>query len=156
MYLNIIKFLFITLLVSSCSGREIDILNTEGKVVGGCYGGVDWHFYGMQDTIDYQLYSCYKESVGKGLTISDASLLTKDFTLPPVPDGFQQWNKKLAMHHYRKNDITEQKLGYILGAIEITYTNVVWPARDDLADGKISQAEFNKIEKKAKFIWHGQ
>jgi len=156
MHKNFLIMVLLGSLLSGCSGREIDILDRDGKVVGGCYGGADWHFYGLQDTIDYQLYTCFKESVEQGLTISDTSLLNKDFTLPPVPKGYNFWNKKLAMHHFRKNNITEQKLGYILAAIELEYMKVVWPAEDDLADGKISQAEFDKLEKKAKFIWHGE
>lgn len=53
-------------------------------------------------------------------------------------------------------NITERKLGYILAAIEYEYQKVVWPAEGDLANGKITQPEFNKIIKDAKFKWLGE
>lgn len=145
----------ITLLLSSCSGRQIEIINADDKVIGECYAGVDWHFYGMQDTIDYMLYQCAKEHVAKGNSISEPSLLDKDFTLPAPPKG-QRWNKRIAMQLYHQGDITEQQLGYILAAIEYDYMQVVWPAEDDLAAGRISQEAFNKINKKARYIWLGE
>ena len=155
MYSKIISTVLFVLLLASCSGRQIDILD-DNKIVGECYAGVDWHFYGMQDTIDYMLYECAKESIEQGKTLSDKSLLKLDFTLPTLPEGYAVWNKKLAMYHYRNDDITEQKLGYILAAIELTYMKIVWPARDALAEGKMSQHEFDKIEKSARFIWLGE
>jgi hypothetical protein len=33
---------------------------------------------------------------------------------------------------------------------------VAWPAEDDLADGKITQAEFEQIIKDAKLKWLGE
>jgi hypothetical protein len=155
MYFKILLIALITLLLSSCSGRQIEIINTDGNVIGECYAGVDWHFYGMQDTIDYMLYQCAKESIEQGHALSDQSLLAKDFTLPKPPAD-QAWNKKIAMQQYKKGAISEQKLGYILAAVELDYMNVAWPARDDLAAGKISQEAFNIIEKKARYIWLGE
>jgi len=155
-YLKINVVILLMLLLASCSGRKIQILDENAKVVGECYAGVDWHFYGMQDTIDYMLYECAKEPLASGYTISDETLLELDFTLPLPPSGYDVWNKKIAMQQYRKNNITEQKLGYILAAIEWEYQKVVWPAEDDLHDGKITQEEFDRIEKRAKFIWQGK
>lgn len=60
------------------------------------------------------------------------------------------------MHHFHMGNITERKLGYILAAIEYEYQKVVWPAEGDLANGKITQPEFNKIIKDAKFKWLGE
>lgn len=152
---NLIKIFIVFFCLSGCAERSIDITDQKGEVVGGCIAGFDWHLYGLQDSIDYMLYECAKDSIAKGFQISDKRLLTLDFSLPQPPEG-KYWNKKLAMHHYREGDITERKLGYILAAIEHEYQKVAWPAEDDLADGKITQAEFDKIIKDAKFKWLGE
>ena len=106
-------------------------------------------------TRSYLLYECAKDSISKGYIISDERLLTLDFSLPEPPAG-ESWNKKLAMHHFHAGNITERKLGYILAAIEYEYQKIVWSAENDLASGKITKAEFNKIVKEAKFIWLGE
>ncbi|TRX56837.1 hypothetical protein [Thalassomonas sp. M1454] len=155
MYRNLLKIVVVLFFLSGCAERVISITDKEGKVVGGCNAGFDWHFYGLQDSIDYMLYECAKDSIGKGFTISDERLLTLDFTLPQPPKG-KSWNKKLAMHQFHKENITERELGYILAAIEYEYQKVVWPAEDDLNDDKITQVEFNKIIKDAKFKWLGE
>ena len=91
--------LFISLVIlfglSGCAERSINIIDQKGKVVGGCIAGYDWHFYGLQDSIDYMLYKCAKDSIAKGFQISDTRLLTLDFTLPPPPKG-KAWNKKVT------------------------------------------------------------
>lgn len=141
--------------LSSCAGREINLTDNSGKVVAECIGGADWHFYGLQDTIDYQLYLCAKDWIEKGYIISDKSLLERDFTLPPPPEG-KSWNKKLAMYHFKNGNITERKLGYILAATEHEYIMISRAANKKLIQGKISQAEFEKIVKDAEFIWLGE
>ena len=151
--------LFNTLLVlfclSGCAERSINITDKNGKVVGGCIAGYDWHLYGLQDSIDYMLYECAKDSIANGLQISDKRLLTLDFKLPQPPKG-NTWNKKLAMHHFHKGDISERKLGYILAAIEYEYQKTVWLAEDDLTNDKITQTEYDEIIKEAKFKWLGK
>lgn len=155
MFKGLLKTIVILFCLSGCSGREINIIDIDGNIVGGCNAGFDWHFYGLQDSIDYMLYECAKDSIAKGFTISDERLLTLDFTLPPPPNG-ESWNKKLAMQQFHNGNITEKKLGYILAAIEYEYQKVVWPAEDDLTNGNISKTEFNKIVKDAKLKWLGE
>jgi hypothetical protein len=155
MYLRVLLIAFIAFLLSSCSGRQIEIINPDNKVIGECYAGFNWHLYGIEDSIDYMLYLCAKEHVAKGHSISEPSLLDKDFTLATPPQG-KHWNKKIAMQSYHQGGITEQQLGYILAAIEYDYMQVVLPAEDELAVGKISQEAFNKINKKARYIWLGE
>ena len=60
------------------------------------------------------------------------------------------------MHNFHKGDITERKLGYILAAIEYEYQKITWSAEDDLVNGKITQTEYNKVIKDAKFKWLGE
>ena len=155
MYKTFIKVCATLLCLSGCAERTINITDESNKVIGGCIAGFDWHFYGLQDSIDYMLYQCAKDSIAKGYKVSDERLLTLDFTLPAPPEG-KAWNKKLAMHQFHKGNITERKLGYILAAIEYEYQKVAWPAEDDLENGKITQADFNKIINDAKFKWLGE
>jgi len=142
-------------LLFACATREIDIFDDKGKVVGGCIAGYDWHLYGLQDSIDYMLYKCAKSSISAGYSLSDTSLLTKDFSLPLPPKG-QRWNKKLAMQQFHQGYISETKLGYILAEIEYLYLITMRQARQALADGKIDQARFENISKQAKYHWLGE
>ena len=155
MCLNLLKAIVLILFLSGCAERVISISNQEGKIVGGCKAYFYWHFYGLQDSIDYVLYDCAKDLIDKDFTISDERLLTIDFTLPEPPKGLS-WNKKLAMLHFHKGNITERKLGYILVAIEDKYQKITWSAEDDLASGKITNTEFKKIVKDAKLNWLGE
>lgn len=155
MYQKRFKLFIVLLCLSGCAERRINITDDEGKIVGGCVAGYDWHFYGLQDSIDYMLYECAKESIAKGFQISDNRLLSLDFTLPESPEG-GSWNKKTAMRHFRKGNITERKLGYILAAIEYEYQKVTWQAEKDLASRKITQDEFDQIVANAKVIWLGE
>lgn len=155
MYKSLFTIIVSLLFISGCAQRTIDINDDKGNIVGGCTAGFDWHFYGLHDSIDYVLYECAEDAVAKGYIISDKRLLTLDFTLPDPPEG-QRWNKKLAMQHFHNDKITERKLGYILADIETKYIKIVWPAEDDLASGKITQSEFNKIVKDAKYNWLGE
>lgn len=145
----------LSMLLTACAEREIDIMGHSGKVVGNCIAGYDWHFYGLQDSIDYMLYECARKLIEAGYSISDMSLLNRDFSLPSPPDG-QAWNKKLAMKRFHAGAISEQKLGYILAAIEYEYHKVVWRAGEQLADGEITRAEFVETERKARRVWQGR
>jgi hypothetical protein len=60
------------------------------------------------------------------------------------------------MSQFHSGKITERKLGYILAATEFEYIRVIWAAEGDLANGKITEAEFNKIDKTAKLKWLGE
>ena len=147
--------ILVLLLLVGCAGRQIDIIDSEGNVIGECVAGFDWHFYGLQDSIDYILHLCTKDSIEKGYTISDKSLLERDFTLPKPPEG-KSWNKKLAMYHFKKGDITEQKLGYVLAAIEHEYIVTSRAAEVKLTQGKISKVEFEQIISDARYAWLGE
>lgn len=155
MYQRLFGIIILLLILSGCAERIIDIKDKDGNIVGGCNAGFDWHFYGLQDSIDYLLFECAKDSIAKGYTISDERLLTIDFTLPAPPIG-HSWNKKLAMRQFHSGKIKEQKLGYILAAIEYEYMKVMQAAKSDLSLGKITKVEFNEIDKIAKLKWLGE
>lgn len=55
--------------LSGCAERTINITEKDGKVVGNCIAGYDFHFYWLQDSIDYMLYECAKDSIAKGLQV---------------------------------------------------------------------------------------
>ncbi|TAP41039.1 hypothetical protein EYS00_07445 [Alteromonas sp. KUL49] len=141
--------------VAGCAERSITITDQNGEIVGACVAGFDWHLYGLQDSIDYMLYECAKESIALGLQVSDERLLTLDFTLPLPPEG-DLWNKKLAMQQFHKGSITEKELGYVLAAIEHEYQTTVFSAESDLANGKITQDEFDIMVKSATLKWLGE
>lgn len=155
MYRNVFKVIAVLAFLSGCAERVIDVSDKDGKVVGNCNAGFDWHFYGLQDSIDYVLYECAKDAISKGYTVSDKRLLTIDFTLPDPPIG-ESWNKKLAMEQFHSGKISERKLGYILAATEIQYHKIIWAAEEDLDNRKITKVEFNEIEKTAKLKWLGE
>jgi hypothetical protein len=152
---NLVKIILLLFFLPGCAERVIDISDEKGRIVGECNAGFDWHFYGLQDSIDYVLYECAKDSIAKGYTISDKRLLAINFTLPAPPKG-QLWNKKIAMSEFHSGKITERELGYVLAETEYQYIRVMWLAEDDLANGKITQAEFNEIDKMAKLKWLGE
>lgn len=155
MYLKFLSITILLIMLSACAERRIDIIDRNGKIVGGCIAGFDWHFHGLQDSIDYMLYQCAKESIAAGYSITDNSLLEKDFSLPDPPAG-KSWNRKLAIECYKKGGITERKLGYVLAEIEYSYQKTIMAAEDDLSEGKIDKVEFNQIARKARFEWLGE
>lgn len=141
--------------VIGCSSRVIHIVDDNGREVGECKAGYYLHFYGLEDSIDYILYQCAKDSIDKGYKISGVLPLDRDYTLPKPPQG-QSWNKKMAMFHFKNNEITERKLGYVLAAIEYEYHLKMLDAEKRFAEGDIDKTELNKITTQAEFIWRGE
>ncbi|KAF7764336.1 hypothetical protein PCIT_b0309 [Pseudoalteromonas citrea] len=141
--------------LSGCAQRTLNISDEKGVVVGECVAGFDWHFYGLDDSIDYMLYECAKNALAKGFTIDEPRLLTLDFSLPQLPKGLS-WNKKRAMAQFHEGNITERKLGYILASIENDYTKVAWAIEDDLASGNITEQQYKVIIEQAKRVWLGE
>ncbi len=147
-------FCLLWLLVGCAKGR-LDVYDSNGKIVGECIARYDWHFYGIDDSVNYMLNLCAQQAKAEGRHIIDETILNTDFTLPPAPEG-KSWNRKLAMFHYRKGNISEQKLGYILSDIEYKYALKERDAEAKLAQGKITQSEFDQIIKDGMAIWYGE
>lgn len=143
------------LLLTACAERSINIIDNNDKIVGECIAGYDWHFYGLQDSIDYILYICAKDHLADGYRISDPSILDKDYTLPEPPQG-KAWNKKLAMQHFHQGAFSEQKLGYILADIEHKFIMIRRDAEAKLSANEINQTQFDDIVGKAKKVWLGE
>jgi hypothetical protein len=150
-----ILLLILTTAISGCAQRSIYLYDENDQVVGECMAGFDWHFYGIQDSIDYILYKCAKGHVANGYRISDPALLSKDVSLPAPPDG-KKWNKKLAMHEFKAHRITEQKLGYILAEIEYRHIMTREQAETQLANNDITTAQFELIMAESRRRWQGE
>lgn len=150
-----ISVFFVVLLLLGCARGRMDVYDGDGNIVGECIARYDWHFYGIDDSVNYMLHLCAEQAAAEGRFIKDPTILNTDFTLPPPPEG-QFWTKKLAMHHFYKRYISEQQLGYILSDIEYKYALKEWAAMDKLAKGDITQSEFEQIIQAAQLIWYGE
>jgi hypothetical protein len=138
-----------------CADGRVDIIEKNGEVIGECSARFYWHWYGAQDSVDYMIYICAKEYIDKGLNISDASILKNDYTLPKPPEG-QSWNKKTAFKQFDAGNISEQKYGYILAAIEYEYILKKRWAKEQLDKGNIDSVAYEKVILNAKQIFHGE
>lgn len=145
----------IIILLSGCAKGRLDVYNSDGEIVGECIAQYNWHLYGVKDSVNYLLNICAQQAHKEGNHIKDEVILNTDFTLPSPPDG-KQWNKLIAMEQFKSGELSEQKLGYILSAIEYEYALKEWAAEAQLAKGEISQDEFDKLIKEAKYIWYGK
>lgn len=143
------------LVTSGCAERSVNIINPQGKVVGECMAGYDWHFYGLQDSIDYMLYICAKEHIATGHTLSDNSIVTKDYTLPAAPTD-KVWSRALAMSEFKAGRLTEQKLGHLLAQLEWTYVLKQREVEAQLANNEITPQQANALVKAAKAVWQGE
>ena len=144
-------------LLTGCATGSIDILNSKGKIVGQCEIGFDWHWYGLDDSIDYGLNTyCAEWAASKGENLRIASKSpNKDYSLPEPPAG-KSWNRKLAYEQFKKGNISEQKYGYILAAVEFIYVKKIDIADERLAKGDISLDEHEKILSKERFVFYGE
>ena len=137
-----------------CAQGRLDIIDPNGKVIGECSAHFDWHWYGAQDSVNYILQLCAQQYIAKGYTVSDEPFLANNYTLPLPPIG-SSWNKKIAKEEFNAGNVSEQKYGYILAAIEYKYTVQVEIAASNLAKNLISKNEYEQILVKAKFDVNG-
>lgn len=144
-------------LVGCASGR-LDILDTNGKVVGECTAGYNWHFYGASDSVDWLLNYCAQEALKEtqeNYTVSDESIINKDYTIPAPPTG-ESWNKLTAWHAFKLTHISEKVYGYILADIENVFYLSNVKAQELLENGDISKAEYNQRIESAKLSFYGE
>ena len=145
--------LLLYLLVGCAQGR-LDVIDTNGKVVGECSAAFDWHWYGAQDSVNYLLNLCAQEHIAKGFTLSDESVLENNYALPIAPK-MGVWNKKIAKEQFNSGKISEEKYGYILAAIEYKYIRKIELAAKKLDQKVISKNEYEQIVAKAKLEFNG-
>ncbi|WP_076411197.1 hypothetical protein [Shewanella sp. UCD-KL12] len=137
-----------------CAQGRLDVIDTNGKVIGECSAAFAWHWYGAKDSVNYILNLCAQEQIVKGYTISDKTVLVNDYTLPVPPKG-SVWNKITAKAQFKTGNISEQQYGYILAAIEYEYILKVEQAENDLARALISKKDFEQAIEKAKLEFNG-
>lgn len=139
---------------TGCAERSIDIIDPQGKVVGECMAGYDWHLYGLEDSIDYMLYQCAKDHLATGHSISNNAILNKDYSLPSPPPG-KSWNKALAMHEFKQKRLTERKLGYLLAQLEWDFRVIEQDLENQLANKTITEEQAKRQLDAARKIWLG-
>lgn len=137
-----------------CAQGRLDVIDTNGKVIGECSAAFDWHWYGAKDSVNYILGLCVQEQIVKGYTISNKEILNNDYSLPEPPKG-SFWNKVTAKKQFKKGNISEQKYGYILAAIEYEYILKLGQAENDLAKQLINKKAFEQAVEKAKREFNG-
>ena len=150
---NFSMALLLCMLVGCAQGR-LDVIDTNGKVVGECSAAFDWHWYGAQDSVNYILNLCAQQHIAKGFTISDESVIENDYDLPLAPKK-GTWNEKIAKEQFNGGHITEEKYGYILAAIEYKYLLKVEQAAKKLGNKLISKNEYKQTVAKAKLEFNG-
>lgn len=149
-----LSLIILSLFLLGCAQGRVDVLDNNGKVVGNCTANFYFHRYGAQHSVNYLLYLCAKENVDKGLKISDESILANDYSIPKPPNG-KNWNKKLANQQFSNNQISEEKLGYILAHLEYQYWEKLNKAENALSRSAITQSEHDRLIKKAKAEFEG-
>ncbi len=144
--------------LSGCASGRLDILDANGKVVGECTAGYDWHFFGARDSVDWLLNYCAQgalEETNENYTVSDESIINKDYTIPSPPTG-ESWNKLTAWHAFKLKQISENIYGYILADIENTYYLRNVEAQQLLQNGDINKTEYNQRIKSYKLSFYGE
>ncbi|WP_444930657.1 hypothetical protein ACJJIF_02435 [Microbulbifer sp. SSSA002] len=150
-----IKLMLAALSLTGCAQGHIDILKQDGEVIGSCSAEFYLHWHGAQDSVNYILNLCAQEAMARGLKISDESILANDYTLPESPQGYN-WSKKLAKEYFSNRQITEEKLGYILAAIELDYQAKLDSAQERKSRSEITQIEYEKLISEAKQTFEGE
>lgn len=146
--------LMFSAILIGCADGQVDLLDSNGNVVGSCSAYFKYHLHGAQDSVNYILHLCAKEHISMGGKISDESILSYDYTLPDPPDG-EKWNKKIAKQEFKKANISEQKYGYILAQIESELWEKTKEAKRKLSQSIISKKEYEEIVAKAKSEFEG-
>ncbi|MFD2166162.1 hypothetical protein ACFSJY_07755 [Thalassotalea euphylliae] len=156
------KVLPLLFVLTGCASGELFVYNQEGKTVGHCTSGFDWHPYGVQASTDWILHYCAqialaacKEKHQGECTTSLPELVARDFSLPVPPQG-EQWHKINARSAFFANEITETQYGYILAKIENDHTLAYQKAEADLAAGHLSTSEYEAKLRAADLAFNGK
>lgn len=143
------------MLLVGCAKGQLDVLDKNGKVIGRCSANFDFHWYGAQDSVNYILYLCAKGHIDKGRTISNPSIIERDYTLPEAP-SHTGWNKVLAKRAFSQGGISEQQLGYVLAYVEHRYWMKIKKLEEQLAAEKITHLQYKRLAGEAKLEFEGE
>ncbi len=152
-----LAIIFFALTLFGCSSGQLDLYNSEGKKVGECTAGYDWHLYGVKHSVDWLLNWCAQKAIEEGMdvaAVSEPSILQKDYSYPEPAAG-ERWNKKSSRKAFREGLITEKEYGYILAYIENEFYLRNFLAQQQIDQGEINEAEYQQLLKESTLIFHG-
>ncbi|REL27818.1 hypothetical protein DXX93_15465 [Thalassotalea euphylliae] len=147
----------VTLALGGCASGQLDLYNADGKKVGECTAGYDWHPYGAKDSVDWLLNWCAQQAIAEGMEVarvSDPAILQKDYSYPK-PTAAPYWTKKSSKAAFRANIITETEYGYILADIENEFYLRNVDALNQLEQGEISEDDYRQLLEKSALIFYG-
>lgn len=144
--------------LTGCASGQLDLFDAQGKKIGECTAGYDWHPIGVEASRDWLLNYCVELAKSEGsmvASVSDQSILEKDYSYSSHPSG-QKWTKKLAWDAYWSDLISENEYGYIVADLENVFFLRTVELENQLQTGEISKEQFINLMKKAKFAFHGK
>ncbi|MGB3725420.1 MAG: hypothetical protein WA981_06610 [Glaciecola sp.] len=145
-------------LASGCASGYLDLYGKNGKKVGECTAGFDWHPIGVKHSVNWVLNYCYELAVSQSdnvESVSNSSVIEKDYTYPDHASG-KPWNKELAWSSFWSDDINEQQYGYIVADLENQYYLETTRLEEQLVAGEITQEQHNAGVAKAKYVFYGK
>ena len=152
-----LTILVLTLTLCSCAKGQLDLYNSEGKKVGECTAGYDWHLYGAEYSVDWLLNWCAQSAIKDGtkvVAVSDPFILEKDYSFPETESG-SHWTKKSSWEAFHLDLITEKEYGYILAYIENEFYLRNLLAQQKIDQGVIGEADYQQLLKESKLLFYG-
>ena len=146
------------LILAGCAGGRLEIYNVDGKVVGECVSGFDWHPYGVNDSVDWVLNYCARQMLDSGCdscSVSNPGLLERDYSLPEPPEG-ENWNKRNAWQAFSEQKISERHYGYVLASIETIRMLALQDAEEKRRSGAVDQKEYLELVRRAEAEFSGE
>ncbi|REL32175.1 hypothetical protein [Thalassotalea euphylliae] len=147
----------LTVTLFGCASGQLDLYNAEGKKVGECTAGYDWHPYGVKDSVDWLLNWCAQQAIAQGMEVarvSEPAILQKDYSYPK-PTAADYWTKKSSKAAFHANIITETEYGYILADIENQFYLRNVDAQKQLEQGEISEQDYRQLLEESALIFYG-
>lgn len=113
----------------------------------------DWH--AASHMVDYYNYHCAQRAIAQGYVLEDIEFLGKDFSIPTEPQS-GVWTEAKALSALKSNAISEQKYGYIIGMLEMTYRESIEKAKAEYKAGGITKAVFEQRKQQAYDAFYGK
>ena len=140
-----------------CASGQLDLYNVKGEKIGECTAGYNWHPIGVNASVDWLLNYCVESAKNAGDevdSVSDESVLKKDYSYPPHPSG-SEWNRKIAWSAFWSDIITQEQYGYIVADLENVFFLKTLEIQAKLDAGDISQSDYDDLIAKAEYAFHG-
>jgi len=108
----------LALFVSACTSGRLEYFTAEGERKVACETEYTWQPSVDKYAVEYVLAHCAQEAVSRGYTVEDTSLLEKDLSVPPPPEG-RTWSHELAKQHHAKGLLTDKEYGYLIAYLDL-------------------------------------